>query len=156
MTRATDSRDVAERPTVERELRLLARKHDACYEVWPAQTILAGRKVAAGFDLELLGVNEEHGSPQAPGCPRCEETDRDLRRIAAWLLAEPRAAARVELGPYDGAWHESPARGLRPEVAVRLHIEPAAGLGAPVDAGVRRAVAALEGGLARLGITRGR
>jgi hypothetical protein len=140
----------------EEELTVLARKHDACYEIWPAQTVLAGRKVAAGFELELLGVNEAHGPPQAPGCPRCEDTYRDLHRIAVWLLAPPPTAARVEVAHYDASWHESPARSLRPEVALTIHIGPAAGLGAPVDSGVRDVVAALESALGRLGSARGR
>jgi len=65
----------------EEELTVLARKHDACYEIWPAQTVLAGRKVAAGFELELLGVNEAHGPPQGWG----RSSTRALRDVVAAL-----------------------------------------------------------------------
>jgi len=140
----------------EQALAELARRHAVCYEVWPDRLIVEGQSRQVGFDLEFLGVNEAHDHAQAPGCPRCVETYEDLRRIAEWLLPEPGRPTRCDIAPFEAAWHASPSREFRLEVALRVRIGHRHGSERPADDFEVRCLAEMEERLARLGIERGR
>ncbi|HSE23058.1 MAG TPA: hypothetical protein VLB68_15440, partial [Pyrinomonadaceae bacterium] len=44
-------------PDLVEHLRLIARQHQVCYEIWPAWSSLGGKRTQKGFDLLLCGVN---------------------------------------------------------------------------------------------------
>ena len=151
-----EERARGERGEDEQALAELARRHGACYEVWPDRLVTNGQTLQVGFELELLGVNETHDAAHLPGCPRCAETYRDLRRIAEWLLPEPGRPTRYDIAPFDAAWHETGSRGFRPEIALRVRIGHRHGTHQPVDDCERRCLAEMEEKLTRLGIGRTR
>src|SRR6266700_4188760 len=97
-------------------LKELADRHSACYEIWPEYDLDGDKQIKVGYSLELYGTHDHGSSTLTPGCDRCTETYRDLRKIAEWILPRDERPSRYEIEPFDHAMHEAPKRKLRPEV----------------------------------------
>lgn len=147
-------------PSVE-GLAKIAREHRLCYEVWPERSILEGRKIQIGFELQLCGVNshiaEGGGSDHpVPGCSHCLRTYCELREIADWILPKEVRPSRYEIQAFDRAMHIAPhKRKSRNEVVVTIHIMHRHDFNRPVDDCEDRCLKEMRGKLAQLGVHEG-
>jgi hypothetical protein len=109
-------------------LRLIARQHQVCYEIWPAWSTLGGTRTQKGFDLLLCGVNghvvHEGNSPHAVSCcTHCAHTYSELREIAEWVLDLKKAPSGFQIHSFDRAPHLAPPhRHHRSEIVVTTAI----------------------------------
>lgn len=137
------------------QLRDLVKKHQVCYEVWPDFLIVGGEKTKVGFEIQLFGVDEHASAHLLPGCKHCLETYGDMRQIATWILPTEERLSGYEIEPFDQAFHESPKRRLRNEVALSIKIFHRHGFDQPVDRCEEVCLKDLQDNLRRLGIPRG-
>ena len=91
-------------------LRLIARQHQVCYEIWP---MAEGVRTQTGFELLLCGVNghvvhEGAGLHTVPCCQQCAHTYSELRDIAEWILHLPKPPSRYKIHSFDCALHMAP------------------------------------------------
>ena len=91
-------------------LRLIARQHQVCYEIWP---MAEGVRTHKGFELLLCGVNghvvhEGGGLHTVPCCQQCAHTYSELRDIAEWILHLPKPPSRYKIHSFDCALHMAP------------------------------------------------
>ena len=109
-------------------LRLIARQHQVCYEIWPAWLSLGGKRMQEGFDLLLCGVNghvihDGNGCHAVSCCAHCAHTYSELREIAEWILDLKKSQSRFEIYPFDHALHMAPPhRQRRNEIVVTAAI----------------------------------
>ena len=109
-------------------LRLIARQHQVCYEIWPLWSTAKGVRTQKGFELLLCGVNghvsqEEGVLHVVPCCDHCAHTYAELREIAEWVLHMKRPPAGYEIYSFDGALHLAPPhRKLRSEIVITTAI----------------------------------
>jgi hypothetical protein len=113
------------RPALEEHLRLIARQHQVCYEIWPLWSIAEGKR---GFELMLCGVNghvshEGNGVHAVPCCSHCAQTYSELREIVEWVLHLQKPPSGVEIRSFDRALHMAPPhRQLRKEIVITIAI----------------------------------
>ena len=109
-------------------LRLIARQHQVCYEIWPLWSTSKGERTQRGFDLLLCGVNghlsQERGVLHAvPCCDHCAHTYSELREIAEWVLHMKRPPDGYEIYEFDCALHLAPPhRNNRSEIVITTTI----------------------------------
>lgn len=109
-------------------LRLIARQHQVCYEIWPLWSTGKGVKTQKGFELLLCGVNghvsQKRGVLHAvPCCEHCAHTYSELRQIAEWVLHMKRPPAGSEIYEFDCALHLAPShRNHRSEIVITTAI----------------------------------
>ena len=109
-------------------LRLIAREHQVCYEIWPTWSSLAGKRTQKGFDLLLCGVNghlihEGNSWHAVPFCTQCAHTYSELREIAEWILDLKKSQSGFEIYAFDHALHMAPPhRHRRNEIVVTAAI----------------------------------
>lgn len=108
-------------------LRLIARQHQVCYEIWPVWSTVGGKRTQKGFELLLCGVNghvhEGNGLHAVPCCTHCARTYSELREIAEWTLALNKPPAGFEIYSFDHAPHMAPPhRHHRSEIVVTTGI----------------------------------
>ena len=94
-------------------LRLIARQHQVCYEIWPLWSASHGVRTEKGFELLLCGVNghvfrEGAMLHAVPCCEHCAHTYCELREIAEWVLDMKRPPAAYEIYSFDHALHLAP------------------------------------------------
>lgn len=111
-----------------KHLRLIARQHKVCYEIWPVWSIVEGVKTQIGFELLLCGVNghlrRERGilHPVA-GCQHCARSYAELREIAEWLVPLKKPPLSYSTHPFDQALHLAPSnRQRRSEIIITTAI----------------------------------
>ena len=100
-------------PALVEHLRLIARQHQVCYEIWPVWSTLGGKRTQRGFNLLLCGVNghvvhEGNGSHAVFCCTHCANTYSELREIAEWVLDLRKPPSRFEIHSFDHAPHMAP------------------------------------------------
>ena len=137
-------------------LKELAQRYRVRWEVWPAYTMLNGRRLQIGFELELSGTHEPGVEHATPGCEHCRRVFLGLIEIADWILPREKRPSRYDLEPYQRAIHYSQKRGNRPDVSLNikiLHRED--GLRA-VDACEERCLEEMQRRLRELGASEGR
>jgi hypothetical protein len=109
-------------------LRLIARQHEVCYEIWPLWSTSQGARTQKGFELLLCGVNghmsHESGVLHAVSCcHHCAHTYSELREIAEWVLHMRRPPAGYEIYSFDRALHLAPPhRNHRSEIVITTAI----------------------------------
>lgn len=109
-------------------LRLIARQHQVCYEIWPLWSTAQGVKTQKGFELLLCGVNghvfKEGGVLHAvPCCDHCAHTYSELREITEWVLHMRKPPAGYEIYSFDRALHLAPPhRKHRSEIVITTAI----------------------------------
>jgi len=109
-------------------LRLLARQHQVCYEIWPLCSTAQGARTQKGFELLLCGVNghlvhERSGLHAVPCCRHCADTYSELREIAEWTLHFKKPPSRYEIQSFDCALHRAPPhRHHRDEIVITAAI----------------------------------
>lgn len=139
LTRSSATAPVRQRPqakTVRRKqsadllehLRLIAREHQVCYEIWPLWSIGDGIRTQKGFELLLCGVNghvfQQGGRLHAvPCCEHCAHTYSELREVAEWVLHMKKPPAGYEIYSFDCALHLAPPhRQHRSEIVITTAI----------------------------------
>lgn len=93
-------------------LRLVARQHQVCYEIWPLWSTSQGVRTEKGFELLLCGVNghvfsEGNTLHAVPCCEHCAHTYYELKEIAQWVLDMKKPPA-AEIYSFDRALHLAP------------------------------------------------
>jgi len=142
-------------------LREIACRHQVCYEVWPERSVLEGRRIQIGFELQLCGVNsriaEDGGSSHpVPGCSHCLRTYHELRQVAEWILPNEERPSRYEIQSFDHALHVAPRkRKSRNEVVLPIHIMHRHDFNRAVDDCEDRCVKEMRQRLHELGIVEG-
>ena len=148
-------------PPLVEGLTKLALEHQLCYEVWPERSLLEGRKIQIGFELQLCGVNShvaegDSSNHPVPGCSHCLRTYDELRQIAEWILPKEVRPSRYEIAAFDRAMHIGPhKRKNRNEVVVTIHIMHRHDFNRPVDDCEDRCLKEMRGNLAQLGVREG-
>ena len=94
-------------------LRLIARQHQVCYEIWPHWSTSHGVRKQKGFELLLCGVNghvlQEGGMLHAVTCcEHCAHTYSELREIAEWVLHLKKQPSSYKIYSFDCALHLAP------------------------------------------------
>jgi hypothetical protein len=94
-------------------LRLIARQHEVCYEIWPVWSNSQGVQKEVGFELLLCGVNghviQEGGALHGVSwCQHCARTFDELREIAEWVLLLKKPPTGSEIYSFDHALHLAP------------------------------------------------
>lgn len=94
-------------------LRVIARQHQVCYEIWPLWSTSHGVRIQKGFELLLCGVNShvfrEGGMLHAVSCcEHCANTYCELKQIAEWVLDMKKQPAAYEIYSFDRALHLAP------------------------------------------------
>ena len=95
------------------QLRVIARQHQVCYEIWPVWSNSHGVRKEIGFELLLCGVNghatQEGGVLHSVSwCQHCAHTFDELREIAQWVLFRKKAPLGCEIYSFDHALHVAP------------------------------------------------
>lgn len=142
------------------QLRVIARKHQVCYEVWPERSVAEGLRIQIGFELQLCGTNEHLAPKEAqqpvPGCAICQGTYEDLKQIADWILPQEERPSRYEVGAFDRSLHVAPhSRHSRNEVVVPIHIMHRTEFNREVDECENRCLKEMRDRLNQLGIYEG-
>lgn len=138
-------------PIEESCLKDIVRRHRIVYEVWPELSYMTGHQVQVGFELELYGVHE-HPEGAVPGCPECQRTFRDLRRLAGAIMPAEGRPTDYKLQPFDRSFHLSPERKFANEVRLTMRIQHRHDYQDPVDDCERRCLAEMRDRLERLGV----
>ena len=146
-------------PLVE-HLREIACRHEVCYEVWPERSVLEGRAIRIGFELQLCGANthasEDGPDHPVPGCAHCFSTYGELRQIAEWILPREERPSRYEIGAFDHSLHIAPRqRKSRNEVVLTIHIMHRHDFNREVDDCEDRCLKEMRQSLHQLGIVEG-
>lgn len=142
-------------------LREIARRHQVCCEVWPERSVLEGRRIQIGFELQLCGVNShaaevEGSSHPVPGCAQCLRTYQDIRQVAEWILPNKTQPTRYEIQAFDHSIHIAPhKRKSRNEVVVTIHIMHRHDFNRAVDECEDRCLKEMQLRLRDLGIVEG-
>ncbi len=119
-------------PTLE-ELRMLVQDHRVCWEVLPEKiSVKEETSLKVGFDLMLYGTHEE-GEHPTPGCEKCMEIYRDLRRIANSIIPKEERPSRYEISIYESAIRYNRIRGNRPDVELTIKVLHRSEYELPVD-----------------------
>lgn len=100
-------------PDLVEHLRLIARQHQACYEIWPTWSSLCRKRTHKSFNLLLCGVNgheihEGNDCHAVPCCTHCAHTYSELREIAEWILDLKKPRSGFEIYSFDRALHMAP------------------------------------------------
>ena len=113
-------------PDAVEHLRLIARQHQVCYEIWPVWSTAGGKRTQTGFDLLLCGVNSPHegnGMHAVSCCTHCAHTYSELREIAEWILDLKKPPSGFEIHSFDHALHMAPQhRDHRSEIVITTAI----------------------------------
>jgi hypothetical protein len=109
-------------------LRLIARQHQVCYEIWPVWSTREGVRRQKGFELLLCGVNghvirQRGGLHSVPCCQYCAHTYSELHELAEWVLDLEKTPARHRIHSFDCALHMAPPhRNHRSEIVTTASI----------------------------------
>ena len=126
-------KNAAETTQTLEELRMLVQDHRVCWEVLPEKIpVKDDAPLKIGFDLMLYGTHEE-GEHPTPGCEKCKQIYRDLRKIANWVLPKEERPSRYEISIYDSAIRYNRMRGSRPDVGLTIKILHRSEYDRPVD-----------------------
>jgi len=126
-------KNAAETTQTLEELRMLVQDHRVCWEVLPEKIPVKDEApLKIGFDLMLYGTHEE-GEHPTPGCEKCKQIYRDLRKIANWVLPKEERPSRYEISIYDSAIRYNRMRGSRPDVGLTIKILHRSEYDRPVD-----------------------
>ena len=109
-------KDAAETMQTLEELQMIIQDHRVCWEVLPEQIpVKNDAPLKVGFNLMLYGTHEVGVHP-TPGCEKCAQIYRDLRKIAIRVIpkevSKPKDASRERSVGYRcqefesaGCWH---------------------------------------------------
>lgn len=131
-------------------LRDLVRTHQAVYEIGRATRIVDGGRRDIGFDIALCGTHAIDAGRIGPGCPRCEDVWRGLKRVADAVRPPETRMSRYVISSFDHALHLSPARQLRYDVELVICVRHREGYLEPIDPCERECVQDIERDLAAL------
>lgn len=125
--------DSAKTTSTLEELRMFVQDHRVCWEVLPEKTpVKEEAPLKVGFDLMLYGTHEE-GEHPTPGCERCKQIYRDLRKIANWIIPKEERPSRYEISIYESAIRYNRIRGNRPDVELTIKILHRSRYDQPID-----------------------
>jgi hypothetical protein len=146
-------------PTVPETLRNIVLRHQVCYEVWPEWSGCGGRARRIGYCLTLYGVNDRNvcvRGHHVPGCPHCGFTYDALRKIAEGITLTEQQGYRIEIQPFDRAWHIASRQcGSRNEITVSVKILHRHDVDAPLDDSEEDSLTEMRAKLKQLGVLEG-
>jgi hypothetical protein len=126
-------KDSAETAQTLEELRMFVQSHRVCWEVLTERIPVKDEEpLKVGFDLMLYGTHEVGVHP-TPGCEKCAEIYRDLRKIANWIIPKEERPSRYEISIYESAIGYNRMRGNRPDVELAIKILHRSAYDQPVD-----------------------
>ncbi len=132
-------------------LQELVRRHQVCWEVWPEETMVDGRRRQIGFELELSGTHPPEVNNASPGCDHCRNVFSALLDVAEYILpSRSDRPSEYIIGGYEPSVRYSPKRGFRPDVSLTIKIVHRQGFG-PVDDCEQRCLKVMEDRLRTLG-----
>ena len=133
----------------------LVSRYRVCWDVWPEETMVDGKRQQIGFELELSGTHPLEVKNATPGCKYCHEVFSALRQIAEHILpSKSDRPSEYVISTYEPSIRYSRSRGSRPDVSLTIKIVHRRGLG-PVDECEQRCLKVMEEGLADLGASKG-
>ena len=133
----------------------LVSRYRVCWDVWPEETMVDGKRQQIGFELELSGTHPPEVKNATPGCQYCHEVFSALRQIAEHILpSKSDRPSEYVISTYDPSIRYSRSRGSRPDISLTIKIVHRRGLG-PVDECEQRCLKVMEEGLADLGASKG-
>lgn len=136
-------------------LKSLVEEHSVNFEARPEESLVDGKIVKIGFELQLCGAHHHEETRLTPGCERCVQTFADLREIAEWIMPREQRPSQYEIEPFDSALHLSPTRKLRGEVVLTMKIVHRHGFFQPIDECEQHCLAEMKKKLAELGARQG-
>ena len=136
-------------------LQELVRRYRVCWDEWPEEMMVDGKRRQIGFELELSGTHPPEVKNPNPGCHYCQEIFSALSEIAAYILpSKSDRPSEYVIGSYEQSIRYSRKRGSRPDISLTIKIIHRQGFG-PVDECERRCLAEMEKRLAALGVSSG-
>ena len=146
-------------PTVPEALQNVVLRHKVCYEVWPEWSGCGGRARRIGYCVSICGVNDRVDCVRGhhvPGCQHCALTYDRLRQLAEWITLTGEPDCRLQIGPFDRAWHIAPRqRWSRNEIIVNVRILHSHNIDRPVNDSQERCLKELRAKLTKLGVSEG-
>ncbi len=125
--------DAAETMQTLEELQMIIQDHRVCWEALPERIPVKDEEpLKVGFDLMLYGTHKE-GEHPTPGCEKCAQIYRDLRKIANWVIPKEERPSRYEISIYESAIGYNRMRGNRPDVELTIKILHRSRYDQPVD-----------------------
>ena len=126
-------KDAAETMQTLEELQMIIQDHRVCWEVLPEQIpVKNDAPLKVGFNLMLYGTHEVGVHP-TPGCEKCAQIYRDLRKIAIRVIPKEERPSRYEISIYESAIGYNRMRGNRPDVELTIKILHRSRYDQPVD-----------------------
>jgi 2-alkenal reductase len=133
----------------------LVRRYQVCWDVWPEEAMVDGKRRQIGFELELSGTHPPEVKNASPGCDHCQEIFGALLEIAEHILpSKSDRPSKYLIGPYEHSIRYSQKRGSRPDISLTIKIVHRQGLG-PVDECEQRCLKVMEERLVALGASEG-
>ena len=134
-------------------------RHQVSYEVWPEWSGCGGRARRIGYCVSICGVNDRvdcRRGHHVPGCLHCGLTYDEIRKFAEWITLKEQPDCRLQIGPFDRAWHIAPKqRWSRNEIIVNIKIMHSGSVDGPVDESQERCLNKLRVELKKLGVHEG-
>jgi hypothetical protein len=125
------SAEVSVRTNLE-ELRGIARKLHAHYDIEPEIVFRADARLKVGFHVRLWGCHAK-GARAMPGCSLCSDIDLQLRQIAEFVVPHDERPTRLELEPARPALYDSKVVPGADEIALSIRLVHREGYDQPVD-----------------------
>ena len=146
-------------PTASQALQDVVLRQQVCYEVWPEWSGCGGRARRIGYCVSLCGVNDQVDCVRGhhvPGCTHCGLTYDEIRKIAEWIALKEQPDCRLQIEPFDRAWHIAPKqRWSRNEIIVTVKILHSHNVDLPVNESQERCLNELRIELKKLGVREG-
>lgn len=145
--------------TVPEPLQDVILRNQVSYEVWPEWSGCGGRAKRIGYCVSICGVNDRVDcirGHHVPGCSHCGLTYDEICKIAEWITLTEQPDCRLEIEPFDRAFHIAPKqRWSRNEIVVNVRILRSHNVDGPVNESQERCLNELRIGLKKLGVREG-
>jgi hypothetical protein len=140
-------------PSTLERLHHIIEAHQVVYEYWPAKVAEAGKQLAVGHDIMLIGTHGGHMQEMTtPGCNQCAAVWRDLEELADTVIQPPTSLSHSRIVPFSGAVHYARERGLRSDIELVIEIRHRSNYQAPTDECEDQCLSATLVGLREIGV----
>jgi hypothetical protein len=156
LTRERERKDALDSAAIQARSHLedLVRRYQVCWDVWPEEVMVDGKRRQIGYVIELAGTHPQVKEP-SPGSQCCKEVFTALLWISEYVLPpECGQPSEYNIDPYKQRITYSRRRGLRPDVGLTIHMVHREGLG-PVDECEQRCLDKMENRMTGLGVSKG-
>src|SRR5581483_9320478 len=100
----TESEEIMDTATVQTGslLEKLVRRYQVCWDVWPEEAMVEGKRRQIGFELELSGTHLPEVSNASSDLDDCQEVFCGLLEIAEYILpSKSDRPSEYLIGPYE-------------------------------------------------------